>query len=230
MKKTTLRSEIFTVYVEKAATFSAGLSFYIGIAKILILFDLFSNFLDWVAGIFPTLANLFRPDPFRPNPFWPDPQALCQPGPVSARPHIGWAPKPHSPTTLTWSTFNLISINYDNLWLHTLNVVEGWMWIGKKYSINNLIPHLSWFKKLSPHSYTSPHIHSWIFKTLWVIISWVWVIRKMKIWIVKRKSLNNLSVTCHGLENFPPLIPMLSYPFVNFWSPMSYYFFSLSHL
>ena len=46
MKKTTLRSEIFTVYVEKATAFSAGLSFNIGIAKILILFDLFSNFLD----------------------------------------------------------------------------------------------------------------------------------------------------------------------------------------
>ena len=58
-----------------------------------------------------------------------------------------------------------------------------------------------------PHSYTSPHIHSWIFKTLPVIISWVWVIRKMKIWIVKRKSLNNLSVTCHALENFPHSYP-----------------------
>ena len=134
MKKTTLRSEIFTVYVKKAATFSGGLSFYIGIAKILILFDLFSNFLDWVADIIPTSA-----DPFQPDPFWPIP--------MSARPHIGRTPKPHSPTapqphnsTLTWSTFNLISINYAHLWLHTLNVVEGWMWIGKKYSINNLIP------------------------------------------------------------------------------------------
>ena len=27
-----------------------------------------------------------------------------------------------------------------------------------------------------PHSYTSPDIHSWIFKTLWVIIFWVWVL------------------------------------------------------
>ena len=40
MKGTTLRSEIFTVYVEKATTFSAGLSFNIEIAKILFLFDL----------------------------------------------------------------------------------------------------------------------------------------------------------------------------------------------
>ena len=29
-----------------------------------------------------------------------------------------------------------------------------------------------------PHSYTSPHIHLWIFETLWVIIFWVWVICK----------------------------------------------------
>ena len=46
MKKTTLRSEIFTVYIEKAAAFSAGLSFNIGVVKILVSFDLFSNFLD----------------------------------------------------------------------------------------------------------------------------------------------------------------------------------------
>ena len=75
MKETILRSEIFTVYVEKATAFSACLSFNVGIAKILILFDLFSNFLDWVAGIVCMSA-------------WP----------VSAQPHIGWAPKPHSPT------------------------------------------------------------------------------------------------------------------------------------
>ena len=45
-----------------------------------------------------------------------------------------WQPPCDSPTTLTWSTFNLISINYDNLWFHTLNVLEGWMWIGKKFT------------------------------------------------------------------------------------------------
>ena len=27
-----------------------------------------------------------------------------------------------------------------------------------------------------PYSYTSPYIHLWIFKTLWVIIFWVWVL------------------------------------------------------
>ena len=37
-----------------------------------------------------------------------------------------------------------------------------------------------------------------------------------------------LSVTCHGLRNFPLLIHIPLYPFVNFWNPMSYYFLSLS--
>ena len=39
-----------------------------------------------------------------------------------------------------------------------------------KNSLNNFICHLSWLEKLSPYSYTSPYIHLWIFKTLWVII------------------------------------------------------------
>ena len=55
----------------------------------------------------------------------------CHPGPMTAHSLI---------STLTLSTFNLISINYDNLWLHILNVVEGLMWIGKN-SLNNFICH-----------------------------------------------------------------------------------------
>ena len=48
---------------------------------------------------------------------------------------ISLAPwQPHDSTTASQPTFNLISINYDNVWLHTLNVVEGWMWIGKKFT------------------------------------------------------------------------------------------------
>ena len=34
-----------------------------------------------------------------------------------------------------------------------------------------------------------------------------------------------LSVTCHGLRNFPSLIHMPSYPFVNFWNPIELLFF-----
>ena len=36
------------------------------------------------------------------------------------------------------------------------------------------------------------------------------------------------SVTCHGLRNFPLLIHIPLYPFVNFQNPMSYYLLSLS--
>ena len=70
----------------------------------------------------------------------------------------------------------------------------------------------------------------WIFQTLWVIISWVWVICKRL--NVNWKNIHSiiLSVTCHSLRNFSPLIPIPSYPFVKFWNPMIDYFLSLSHL
>ena len=80
--------------------------------------------------------------------------------------------QPHSPHSLT-ASFNLISINYDNVW--------GWMWIGKNNFINFIQFYLSlvMVKETFPHSYTSPHIHLWIFETLWVIIFWVRVTHKM---------------------------------------------------
>ena len=55
-----------------------------------------------------------------------------------------------------------------------------------------------------PHSYTSPHIHSWIFEALQVIIFWVRVIHKML--NVNWEKIHSivLSVTCHGLRNFAP--------------------------
>ena len=39
-----------------------------------------------------------------------------------------------------------------------------------------------------------------------------------------------LSLTCHSLINFPPLMHIPSYAFMNFWNPTIYYFLSLSHL
>ena len=120
-------------------------------------------------------------------------------------------------------TFNLINIICDNWWLHTLNMVECEL---HKNSLNNFICHLSWLKKLPPHSYKSPHIHLWILKTLRVIIFWVRVTHKML--NVNCISIYPiiLSVTCHGLINFPSLIHFPSYPFVNFQNPISYYFLS----
>ena len=79
-----------------------------------------------------------------------------------------------------------------------------------------------------PYSYTSPHIHSWIFYSLWVIIFWVRVTHKMLNLNWEKIHSIILSVTCHGLRNFPLLIHIPLYPFVNFWNPTSYYILSLS--
>ena len=75
-----------------------------------------------------------------------------------------------------------------------------------------------------PYSYTSPYIHSWIFETLWVIIFWVRVTCKML--NVNWEKIHSiiLSVTCHGLRNFTPLIRIPSKPFVNFQNLVSFYF------
>ena len=146
-----------------------------------------------------------------------------QPGPMTATP---W--QPHSlMSTLTLSTFNLININYDNLWLHILNVVEGLMWIGKN-SLNNFISHLSWFKKLSP-THTHPIISICEFLNPIIYYFWVRVTHKMlNVNCIKIYSII-LSVTCHGLRNFPLLIHIPSYPFINF-EPYKLLFFELESL
>ena len=67
-----------------------------------------------------------------------------------------------------------------------------------------------------PYSYTSPQNHLWIFDTLSVIIFWVRVThKKLNVTYIKILSVI-LSVTCHGLRNFPLLIHIPLYPFVNF--------------
>ena len=66
------------------------------------------------------------------------------------------------------------------------------------------------------------------FDSLWVIIFWVRVTRKMLNLNWKKIHSIILFVTCHGWRNFPLLIHIPLYPFVNFQNPMSYYFLSLS--
>ena len=81
-----------------------------------------------------------------------------------------------------------------------------------------------------PYSYTFPYIHSWIFKTLQLIIFWVRVTLKMlNVTCIQIHSII-LSVTCHGLRNFPPLIHIPSRPFVNFQHPYELLFFELESL
>ena len=83
-------------------------------------------------------------------------------------PALWQPPSQHHNPTAPQPTFNLISINYDNVWLHTLNVVEGWMWIGKN-SLNNFISHLSWLKKLSP-THTHPLIFIYEFSEPYMLL------------------------------------------------------------
>ena len=95
-----------------------------------------------------------------------------------------------------------------------------------KNSLNNFICHLSWFKKLSPtHTHPLKTIcefskpYELLFSELESLIKcWMWIAEKIHSII--------LSVTCHGLRNFPLLIHIPSKPFMNFQNPMSYYFLS----
>ena len=100
--------------------------------------------------------------------------------------------------------------------------VKHWMWIGKKNSINNFICHLSWLKKLSP-SHTYPLVYICEFLKPYELLFF-----KLNVTCIKIHSII-LSVTCHGLRNFPLLIHIPSYPFMNFWNSMSNYFLSWSH-
>ena len=81
-----------------------------------------------------------------------------------------------------------------------------------------------------PCSYTFPQNLSWVFKTLWVIIFWVRVTHK--ILNVNWEKIHSiiLSVTCHGFRNFPQLIHIPSYPFMNFQNPGELLFFELESL
>ena len=60
-----------------------------------------------------------------------------------------------------------------------------------------------------PLSYTSPHNHSWIFETLWVIIFWVRVTHKILNVNWEKNSLNNF--ICH-LSWFQKLSPAHTHP------------------
>ena len=90
----------------------------------------------------------------------------------------------------------------------------------KKLSPTHTHPLIPIHEFLKPYNWlflefeSSPHIHLWIFKTLWVIIFWVWVICKRL--NVNWKKIHSiiLSVTCHSLRNFPSLIHI---PHIHLW-------------
>ena len=139
--------------------------------------------------------------------------------------HLSWLEKLSPAHTLSLKTFREFLKPYELLFFELESLINVECELGQN-SLNNFISHFSWFQKLSPDSYTSPHNHSWIFETLQVIIFWVRVTHKML--NVNWEKIHSiiLSVTCHGLRNFPLLIHFPSKLFVNFWNPMSYYFLS----
>ena len=120
-------------------------------------------------------------------------------------------------------TCPLISIHeflipYDWLFLEFESFVKGWMWIGKN-SLNNCICHLPWFKKHFPIHTHPPTSICESLKHLGVNLFWVWVIcKRLNVYWKKNDSII-LSVTCHSLRNFLPLIHIPSYPFMNFGNP-----------
>ena len=93
-----------------------------------------------------------------------------------------------------------------------------------KNLINNFICHLSLLKKLSS-TYTNSIISICEFSKPYDLFFFgVRITRKMlNVNYIKIHSII-LSLSCQGLINFPPLICILSYPFMNFQNPMSYYF------
>ena len=120
----------------------------------------------------------------------------------------------------------------DVTWCHVTSLVwrsstplRSWtliLWLHFFFFYLSLV--MSW--ENFPHSYTSPHIHSWIFEALQVIIFWVRVIHKMLNVNWEKIDSIILCVTCHGLRNFPWLIHIPSKSVMNCWNPMSYYFLS----
>ena len=107
-------------------------------------------------------------------------------------------------------------------WVRVL--IKCWMWIGEK--IHSIILSVTCYGLRNFTPLMSPQNHLQIFKTLWVIIYWVRVTcKKLNVTCIKIHSII-LSVTCHGLRNFPPLIHIPLKPFVNFENPTSYYFLS----
>ena len=81
-----------------------------------------------------------------------------------------------------------------------------------------------------PYSYTSPCIHLWIFKILWIIIFWARVTHKMLNLNWEKIHSIILSVTCHGLRNFLILIHIPLYPYYEFLKSYELLFFELESL
>ena len=132
-----------------------------------------------------------------PTPAWPIPPYMLHPTPPLYGPPHSYmthlTPLLHDPPhlTLTWPIFSLHDppqpcMTYIHSWIfETLQVIISWVWVIHKMlnvnwkKIHSIILSLTCYSLRNfPPLKHIPCIHSWIFKTLWVIISWVWVICK----------------------------------------------------
>ena len=94
-----------------------------------------------------------------------------------------------------------------------------------KNLLNNFTCHLWWLEKLSP-THTHPLISIHEFLKPYELLYFELVTHKMlNVNCIKIHSII-LSVTCHGLRNFPLLIHIPSKLFVNFQNLVSYYVLS----
>ena len=127
-------------------------------------------------------------------------------------------------------TIHEFSKPYELLFFELESLIKCWMWLGIKIHSIILSVTCHGLRNFAPDSYTSPQNHLWIFKTLWVIIFWVRVTHKML--NVNWEKIHSiiLSVTCHGLRNFPLLIHIPQNHLWIFQNPMSYYFSELESL
>ena len=90
----------------------------------------------------------------------------------------------------------------------------------EKNSLNNFICHLSFLKKLSPtHKHSLVCIHEFLkhYELYFLSLSHL-----KKRWNVNWKNIPAiiLSVTCHSLRNFCPLIHISPYPFINLFETL----------
>ena len=170
----------------------------------------------------PPQPNMTHPTPSWPtHPTWPMTPLHDPPPPHPNITHdtCSWPMTPlHDPPhptpnmtcdTPSWTTYPYITHGHPFM----MNVNWG------KNSINNFICPLSWLKKISP-THTHPLKCICEFLKPYEIIFWVRVNCKML--NVNWEKIHSiiLSVTGHGLRNFPLLIHIPLYPFVNFFETL----------
>ena len=120
------------------------------------------------------------------------------------------------------------SKSYELLFLEFESLIKCKIWIIKKKSLNNFISELSWCRKLSL-THTQPLIYICQFLKTYKLL-FLEFESFINDWMAMGKIYSIiLSLTCHSLRNFPSIMHIFPYSFVNFWNRMNYYFLSLSH-